>query len=319
LKVGSTYHAFAKNETTRYCEHATATNLTGPWTFVGTGNWAGWGSGMEGPAVVQLDDGTWRIYMDGQGSTPFVTATSPDLDTWSSWIALPNGLGDVVRHGTVIRDTAVGGTTGDGGTTEDAGALPDARVSDGSGPGADAQAQADSGAAGDARPGGDGGSAADSSTHVDARTPLDAAGGDAEDSALDDAGRGGGFVEAGLDSSVDAVASGDADAGLATGTGVEPDAEASGLDAEPVADGGSTPYVDSGIGPSGDSTGSGGCSCAAARGERGRPDGLAWLALGVATVLRRGSRKIAPSVRRRARESDKDRASSRSVPCPPTR
>jgi hypothetical protein len=103
LKVGATYHAFAKNETTRYCEHATASSLFGPWKFVGTGNWAGWGSGMEGPAVVELDDGTWRIFMDGQGSTPFVTATSPDLYTWSAWTPLP-GVGNLVRHGTVIRN-----------------------------------------------------------------------------------------------------------------------------------------------------------------------------------------------------------------------
>jgi hypothetical protein len=119
LKVGATYHAFAKNETTRYCEHATAPALTGPWTFVGTGDWAGWGSGMEGPAVVQLDDGTWRIFMDGQGSVPFVTATSPDLGHWSAWVALP-GLGDVVRHGTVIHDSPTGGAAADAGSAPDA-------------------------------------------------------------------------------------------------------------------------------------------------------------------------------------------------------
>ena len=39
-----------------------------PWTFVGTGNWAGWGSGMEGPNVVRLDDGSWKIFLDGQGA-----------------------------------------------------------------------------------------------------------------------------------------------------------------------------------------------------------------------------------------------------------
>ena len=32
---------------------AAAGSLTGPWTFTGTGNWAGWGSGLEGPALVQ--------------------------------------------------------------------------------------------------------------------------------------------------------------------------------------------------------------------------------------------------------------------------
>lgn len=150
LKVGATYHAFAKNETTRYCEHATASSLTGPWTFVGTGNWAGWGSGMEGPAVVQLDDGTWRIFMDGQGSVPFVTATSPDLSAWSAWVALPDGLGSVVRHGTVIRDVAVGGTVADAGRMDDAGSLVDARTPQESGAGVDSGVpQADGGLSAD--------------------------------------------------------------------------------------------------------------------------------------------------------------------------
>jgi hypothetical protein len=64
VKVGGTYHNFLKNETTKYIEHATATSLNGPWRFVGTGNWAGWGQYLEGPAVVQLPDGRWRIFFD---------------------------------------------------------------------------------------------------------------------------------------------------------------------------------------------------------------------------------------------------------------
>jgi hypothetical protein len=83
---------------------------------------------MEGPAVLQLDDGTWRIFMDGQGSLPFVTATSPDLSKWSAWVALP-GLGDVVRRGTVIRDVPTGGAAADaGGLADAAGAGPDGRA-----------------------------------------------------------------------------------------------------------------------------------------------------------------------------------------------
>ena len=114
LESAGTYHVFAKNETTRYCEHATASALTGPWHFVGTGDWAGWGSGMEGPNVVQLDDGTWRIFLDGQGSVGFLTATSSDLDQWSATTPLP-GLTDIVRHGTVIRDVPAGSAPSTGG------------------------------------------------------------------------------------------------------------------------------------------------------------------------------------------------------------
>ncbi|MGW9528366.1 hypothetical protein ACWHAM_11520 [Paenibacillus terrae] len=50
VKIGSTYHAFTKNETTKYIEYAIAPSLTGPYTFQGTGDWANWGSWVEGPA-----------------------------------------------------------------------------------------------------------------------------------------------------------------------------------------------------------------------------------------------------------------------------
>jgi hypothetical protein len=69
---------------------------------------------MEGPNVVQLDDGTWRIFLDGQGSVGFLTATSSDLDKWSATTPLP-GLTDIVRHGTVIRDVPASGAPSTGG------------------------------------------------------------------------------------------------------------------------------------------------------------------------------------------------------------
>ena len=113
-KLGATYHAFVKNDMTRYLEHATAPSLTGPWTFVGKGDWAGWGSGMEGPAIVQLDDGRYRMFVDPQsGSTPCQYMTSSDLNTWSARASIPGAAGGVVRHGTVIRDMAGHGSNGD--------------------------------------------------------------------------------------------------------------------------------------------------------------------------------------------------------------
>ncbi|MGB8296744.1 MAG: MYXO-CTERM sorting domain-containing protein [Polyangia bacterium] len=125
-KLGTTYHAFLKNDGTRYLEHATAQNLTGPWTFVGTGDWAGWGSGLEGPAIVLLDNGQYRMYVDPQaGGVPCQTMTSSDLNTWSARSSIPGTAGTIIRHGTVIRDvtgfgsngyfTAAGGASGTGG------------------------------------------------------------------------------------------------------------------------------------------------------------------------------------------------------------
>jgi hypothetical protein len=103
VKSGSTYHAFAKNEMSKYIEHATASSLTGPWTFTGTGNWAGWGSGMEGPALTQLPNGQWRIYFDNYAAGHYYYADSANLNTWGPKIEMP-GLSGVARHFTVLRE-----------------------------------------------------------------------------------------------------------------------------------------------------------------------------------------------------------------------
>jgi MYXO-CTERM domain-containing protein len=126
VKVGAQYHAFTKNETTKFIEHATASALTGPWTFVGKGDWAGWGSGKEGPALFRLDDGRWRMTMDCYGSCGiFLQATSTDLSTWSSSAMVP-GLSGVARHGTVLREedasAGSGGSSGNSGGSGSGGA-----------------------------------------------------------------------------------------------------------------------------------------------------------------------------------------------------
>ncbi|XVV00462.1 glycoside hydrolase family 43 protein [Actinosynnema sp. CA-248983] len=109
VKVGGTYHNFLKNETTKYIEHATATSLNGPWQFVGTGNWAGWGSGLEGPAVVQLPDGRWRIYFDQYSAGRYYYADSADLNSFGAKVELA-GLTGTARHFTVLREN-VGDST----------------------------------------------------------------------------------------------------------------------------------------------------------------------------------------------------------------
>lgn len=104
VKSGGRYHAFTKNETTKYIEHATASSLTGPWSFVGTGNWAGWGSGLEGPAMVQLPNGSWRIYFDQYLAGHYYYSDSGDLNSFSAKTELP-GLSGTVRHFTVLRES----------------------------------------------------------------------------------------------------------------------------------------------------------------------------------------------------------------------
>ncbi|MFE3824515.1 family 43 glycosylhydrolase [Streptomyces sp. NPDC059092] len=98
------YHAITKQETTKYLEHAVADRLEGPYTFTGTGDWAGWGSWREGPALVQLDNGGWRIYFDGYAEQKYYYSDSLDgLRTWTPIRQLP-GLSGFARHFTVLRE-----------------------------------------------------------------------------------------------------------------------------------------------------------------------------------------------------------------------
>ncbi|MFE0453880.1 glycoside hydrolase family 43 protein [Streptomyces sp. NPDC058914] len=111
VRIGSTYHAFTKNETTKYIEYGTATHLAGPYTISRTGNWAGWGSYREGPALVQLDNGAWRLFFDGYGDGNYYYSDSYDtFATWSTPKALP-GVSGTARHFTVIKETVSGGVS----------------------------------------------------------------------------------------------------------------------------------------------------------------------------------------------------------------
>jgi sucrose-6-phosphate hydrolase SacC (GH32 family) len=111
VKQGSTYHAFTKNETTKYIEYATASSLTGPYTFRRTGNWAGWGGPNEGQSLVQLDNGGWRIYFDAYTSGAYYYSDSYDgFNTWTARTSLP-GLSGFARHFTVLKETVAGGVT----------------------------------------------------------------------------------------------------------------------------------------------------------------------------------------------------------------
>ncbi|WP_083886638.1 family 43 glycosylhydrolase [Actinoalloteichus spitiensis] len=97
------YHAFAKNETDKVVEHAVAPALTGPYRFVDTGDFAGWGR-VEGPALTVLPDGRYRIYLDGYTTSRYVYSDSADLRTWTPPRELPGGLSGFVRHGSVFRE-----------------------------------------------------------------------------------------------------------------------------------------------------------------------------------------------------------------------
>jgi hypothetical protein len=102
VRSGSTYHAF----TVRcggYVEHWTSSSLTGGWSNQGQLL-----SGYEGVSLVQMDNGTWRMYVDHYSAGDGIyTATSSNLNTWSSFTRA-NCSG--CRHGTAVLDTSFGGT-----------------------------------------------------------------------------------------------------------------------------------------------------------------------------------------------------------------
>lgn len=103
VKIGSTYHAFTKNETKKVIDHAVAPALGGPYTYVPAGDW---GTLVEGPAVVQLPNGDWRIYLDAYTRGKLLYSDSHDgLKTWSPVQELL-GLSGIARHVGVMREPA---------------------------------------------------------------------------------------------------------------------------------------------------------------------------------------------------------------------
>jgi GH43 family beta-xylosidase len=105
VRHGGKYHAITKQESTKYLEHAVADRLAGPYTFTGTGDWAGWGSWREGPALVRLDNGGWRIYFDGYAEKKYYYSDSLDgLRTWTPIRTLPE-LSGFARHFTVLKES----------------------------------------------------------------------------------------------------------------------------------------------------------------------------------------------------------------------
>jgi len=84
VKVGSTYNMFYKEETTKFIEKATSSTLTGTYTPVGTGNWAGWGADIEAPEIVKISSTKYRIYFDKYTQQGIYYSDSADLVTWSA-------------------------------------------------------------------------------------------------------------------------------------------------------------------------------------------------------------------------------------------
>jgi sucrose-6-phosphate hydrolase SacC (GH32 family) len=98
VRVGDTYYMFVKDDGTGYICLASSTSLTSGWTVTKTGDWAGWYSGLsgsiEGPTIIQMDNGTWRLYFTNNSGLSannvyYSETTDPAFATgWSSAVSL---------------------------------------------------------------------------------------------------------------------------------------------------------------------------------------------------------------------------------------
>nr|WP_314142301.1 arabinofuranosidase [uncultured Rhodococcus sp.] len=101
VKAGALYHAFTKGESDKVIEHWTAPSLSGPYVLDPT--FRDLGPLKEGPAVVELPDGTWRLYYDDYTNQKYFYSDSRDMVGWSEPKELP-GLSGTVRHVGVMRE-----------------------------------------------------------------------------------------------------------------------------------------------------------------------------------------------------------------------
>ncbi len=107
VKRGGNYWMFFFNVRSSCIELARSTNaLTGPYEPSRTGNWQGIGTYKEGPTVIYLGGGRWRmIYADAIYSFLNYTDSTNNWATWSppQPISLPDTpTNSTVNHGTVI-------------------------------------------------------------------------------------------------------------------------------------------------------------------------------------------------------------------------
>lgn len=108
-KEGSTYYLVYKDNATEYICYATSTSPTSGFTEISDGDWAGWGVQSEGPTLIQLPDGRYRMYLQHYETSPSYEATQ----WWSEADAIDGTWSDKVEvvtpwpvvHGTVLRVT----------------------------------------------------------------------------------------------------------------------------------------------------------------------------------------------------------------------
>jgi hypothetical protein len=116
LADGDDYWLWYKQETDKRIEIAhSTTGLTSGYTVLESGDWAGWvankdagADSIEGPCVVRLDDGRWRIYFnENNGFSSIRAVYSETTDDWrtgtSTWTTQTAITTDaLMSHGSVL-------------------------------------------------------------------------------------------------------------------------------------------------------------------------------------------------------------------------
>lgn len=96
---GGTYWAFCKDESARRLYLATADSVTGPYTIVEQPGWIGNTSATEGPQVVPLPGGRWRLYYDRYADNQLCYRESDgDLRVWGPEQHLQYDTSRDLRH-----------------------------------------------------------------------------------------------------------------------------------------------------------------------------------------------------------------------------
>lgn len=96
--TSGTYRMWYKNESVGFVGYFSSQNLTTGYSLTTSGDWAGWGSGFEGPCVVNVG-GTQYLYLDASGNGMYY-ATSTNGTTWSGITQINSPF--TPEHGRVI-------------------------------------------------------------------------------------------------------------------------------------------------------------------------------------------------------------------------
>ena len=105
VKIGNTYYLWYARQTVsgNFIGYASSNSLTSGYTIIEVNDWAGWGS-KEGECLIQLDDGTWRIYFDAVLGAVYYSESTDNWATWTTPILITDDQSGLTPgHGTVMK------------------------------------------------------------------------------------------------------------------------------------------------------------------------------------------------------------------------